>query len=94
MSEYVKWGVGCPACAFTGDEYADGWTGRPCPHCLRDDPVEPDSDDNDNEPAPPCFLCGEIIEGWAHRDAEGYWYCDECCNIANWNELVDGKIPF
>lgn len=81
MSEYVKWGWGCGACGFTGEEYNSGWTGRLCPHCLRDD----------DELAPPCFECGKIIEGWAHQNA-GHWYCAECGPVANGDEELDS--PF
>lgn len=56
MSNIVVWGEGCKMCGGTGEGWAhgtlggDGWTGKPCPHCVPGGdlyPVEPDSDDDE-----------------------------------------------
>lgn len=31
------------------------------------------------EPAPNCAECGQLIDGWAHPDGKGNYYCDKCC---------------
>lgn len=67
------WGAGCQMCAYTGEEFligvssGDGWTGKPCPHCIK------------YEPAPNCGECGQMIDGWAHPDGKGNYHCDKCC---------------
>lgn len=69
----TAWGAGCSMCAYTGEEFnvgvssGDGWTGKPCPHCVND------------EPAPNCSECGQMIDGWAHPDGFGNYHCDKCC---------------
>lgn len=34
-----------------------------------------------DEPAPDCCECGQMIEGWAHQDDDGRYYCDACCPV-------------
>lgn len=36
----VKFGAGCAACGFTGEEHIGDWTGRPCPSCSSEEEVQ------------------------------------------------------
>lgn len=35
------------------------------------------------EPAPNCAECGQLIDGLAHPDGTGNYYCDKCCPICD-----------
>jgi len=79
----------CPTCAsvkrLTGDPLAARWQAEGGPSC--------DATWED-EPAPLCFECGEMIEGWAHQDDDGHYYCEGCCPVADCNDIDSSDLPF
>jgi hypothetical protein len=96
------WGVGCQMCAYTGEGWlhgtlgGDGWTGKPCPHCIPGGENYMEIDEpEDDEPAPLCHECGQMIDGWAHSDGFGNYHCDKCCPTCDhiedsrWCECTD-----
>lgn len=54
----VKWGAGCSKCAYTGEGWlhgtlgGDGWTGKPCPHCIEGGELCHEGYQEPPEPAP------------------------------------------
>ncbi len=63
----VKFGAGCAACGFTGEEHNGDWTGRPCPGCsIQHETPEVNKVTQDSVSEPEKLTVAEALQmgGW------------------------------
>ena len=79
MTNVETWGVGCQMCAYTGEGWlhgtlgGDGWTGKPCPHCVEGGEFYTDDYPGTDDDAPP-----PAPLAWCSCDKVGVGTCPTC----------------